>query len=142
MARTHRSPDGMFAGGGAVNQHDGKLPIYVCNDCGREVVWATSNRTGRKYLANISHGANGFRFYIGANVHRCVPVRTDTFLDEINHDEMYEEWCADEYAANNRFISAEEWAALKQEAALWEAEQEMKAEEAKWRFKQSVETWR
>lgn len=69
--RTHRSPDGIWATGGAVNQHDGKLPIYVCNACGMDVVWATSKRTGRKYLVNISHGANGFRFYIGANIHRC-----------------------------------------------------------------------
>jgi hypothetical protein len=72
----------MYAGPGAVRQHEGKLPIYVCNDCGREVVWATSAKTGRKYLANISHGAQGARFYIGANVHECDRSRTpEAILD-------------------------------------------------------------
>lgn len=72
--RTHRSPDGVYAGPGAVRQHGGKLPIYVCNTCGMDVVWVESKTTGRKYLVTISHGANGHRFYIGANVHDCAAI--------------------------------------------------------------------
>lgn len=71
MSKTRRSPDGTYATPGAVKQAGGKLPIYICNGCNREVVWAESQRTGRKYLANISHGYLGQRFYIGANVHKC-----------------------------------------------------------------------
>lgn len=73
---THRSPDGIWATGGAVAQHDGKLPIYVCDDCGRDVVWATSKRTGRKYLVTVSRGYLDQRFYMGQNVHRCDRSRT------------------------------------------------------------------
>lgn len=68
-AKTRRSPDGAYASTGAVRQHGGSLPIYVCNTCGREVVWATSSKTGRKYLANVSHGYLGQRFYVAASVH-------------------------------------------------------------------------
>jgi hypothetical protein len=71
--RTRRSPDGAYAGTGAVRQHDGTLPIYICNTCGREVVWATSAKTGRKYLANIARGHLDQRFYIAASLHDCGP---------------------------------------------------------------------
>jgi hypothetical protein len=67
--RTRRSPDGGFASVGAVHQTAGSLPVYICNACGREVVWAESKRTGRKYLANVSRGYHDQRFYIGARVH-------------------------------------------------------------------------
>lgn len=66
--RTRRNERGTYADGGAVNQ-DGNLPIYDCTTCGHEVVWATSARTGRKYLVNVSHGAQGSRFYMKHNVH-------------------------------------------------------------------------
>jgi predicted nucleic acid-binding protein len=65
--RTHRSNG--YASPGAVNQHGGRLPVYVCNACGREVVWCESKRTGRKYLANVTHGYHDQRFYMGNNVH-------------------------------------------------------------------------
>lgn len=81
MSKTTRSRDGMYASQGAVRQHEGSLPIYVCNDCGREVVWATSSKTGRKYLANVSTGYLGQRFYIGASVHRCDRSRTPEALE-------------------------------------------------------------
>jgi hypothetical protein len=77
QGRTRRSPDGAFAGTGAVRQHGSALPIYICNQCGNEVVWAESKRTGRKYLVNISHAYNGARFYIGSNVHQCSPRWTN-----------------------------------------------------------------
>lgn len=153
MARTHRSPDGVWANGGAVAQHDGKLPIYICNDCGREVVWATSARTGRKYLANISRGANGFRFYIGANIHQCSSGQpTGMALDfeivrEIENAEQYEAFCAEQYAASVECTAShthssawcsgqqgdfnESWARMKNEAAQQEREQEAAAFMAK-----------
>jgi hypothetical protein len=74
-ARTQRNARGTYASGGAQHQ-DGKLPIYDCNACGAEVVWATSNRTGRKYLANCYQGMNGTRFYVKASPHKCGPAAT------------------------------------------------------------------
>lgn len=76
MARTHRAPYGGSASTGAVAQNGGSLPIYICNTCDREVVWATSAQTGRKYLVNVSRGHLGQRLYIGSNIHRerAVPV--------------------------------------------------------------------
>lgn len=71
MAKTRRSPDGIFASVGAVNQTGGPLPIYICNGCERDVVWAESKRTGRKYLANVGRAQNGGRFYIAASLHKC-----------------------------------------------------------------------
>jgi hypothetical protein len=57
---------------GAVrNQTGGTLPVYVCNACDTHVVWATSARTGRRYLCDVSYGYHGQAFYIGRNVHRC-----------------------------------------------------------------------
>ena len=71
MARTRRSPDGIYASTGAVRQHSGSLPIYVCNGCLGDVVWCESKRTGRKYLVNVSRNYNGARFYVGSNLHKC-----------------------------------------------------------------------
>lgn len=65
--RTRRG-DG-YASTGAVRQHAGKLPIYVCTTCGAEVVWVESTRTGRPYLVTVSKGYLGQRYYVGANVH-------------------------------------------------------------------------
>ena len=71
--KTRRSPENIWIGTGAVRQHEGKLPLYLCNTCGAEVVWV-EGKTGRKYLANVSHGYNDARFYIGANIHDCAPA--------------------------------------------------------------------
>lgn len=76
--RTKRHPSGVFIGTGAVGQHDGSLPLYICNGCQREVVWATSSKTGRKYLVNVSHSTRSdARFYIGRNVHDCEAFQAD-----------------------------------------------------------------
>lgn len=127
MARTHRSPDNTFAGVGAVHQTGGSLPIYICNECGRDVVWAESKRTGRKYLANVSRGYLGQRFYIAANVHDCkrpdeaqnlermlvdyanepamvaeVQERLDALRgmpDEDDREAQYDDWAAEQYEA-------------------------------------------
>jgi hypothetical protein len=74
MSKTTRSRENVWIGTGAVRQHDGKLPLYICNACGSEVVWATSTKTGRVYLANVSHGYNGARYYVAANLHDCARV--------------------------------------------------------------------
>lgn len=66
--RTRRSSDNGFAQEGAVAQ-DGRLPVYVCNACQREVVWATSRKTGRKYLVNVTRGYHHQRFYMKHNAH-------------------------------------------------------------------------
>jgi hypothetical protein len=72
--RTRRAPDNGFASVGAVRQVGGTLPVYVCNACDTEVVWATSKRTGRKFLAQVSRGYMQQRYYVAASVHtdeRC-----------------------------------------------------------------------
>jgi len=69
-ARTRRDPDRGSVSEG-VQRQDGTLPLYLCNTCGRRVVWATSRRTGRKYLVNVSTGAGGSDFYAKADLHDC-----------------------------------------------------------------------
>lgn len=71
--RTRRSPSGAYASGGAVTQ-DGHLAIYECTTCGNEVVWATSKKTGRKYLVNVRKGMSGTRYYVKANFHKCEEI--------------------------------------------------------------------
>lgn len=70
MAQTKRSEDSAYASGGAVTQ-DGLLPIYIHLACGRDVVWATSRKTGRKYLVNVYRGQAGQRFYVKHQPHKC-----------------------------------------------------------------------
>lgn len=60
----------VYTSGGA-NTQDGNLKLYRCNTCRREVVWATSNNTGRKYLADVYTGQSGARFYVKASAHQC-----------------------------------------------------------------------
>lgn len=72
-ARTRRNPDGIFITGGAQTQ-DGALAAYLCNTCNVDVVWATSTRTGRKYLVNVHRGHLGQRFYVKHQPHKCQEV--------------------------------------------------------------------
>lgn len=83
MARTRRSEENIWISGGAVSQ-DGKLPLYICNTCGHEVVWATSRKTGRKYLVNVYKGQSGARFYVKHRPHNCKTEapRIKTWSDE------------------------------------------------------------
>jgi hypothetical protein len=76
MARTRRSPDGIYATPGAVRQHGGSLPIYICTTCQADVVWCESTRTGRRYLVTVRRGYNNQRFYVGNDIHRCEPPTT------------------------------------------------------------------
>ena len=64
-----------YASPGGVRQHGGSLPIRTCKTCAEDIVWVTSQRTGKSYPVNISRGYHGQRFYMGHNVHRC----EDTF---------------------------------------------------------------
>ncbi len=68
MTKTTRTEDQGYASEGGVRQ-EGSLPTYRCNACGAEVVWATSRKTGRKYLVNVKHGYHGQRIYVKADFH-------------------------------------------------------------------------
>ena len=76
--RTRRVERGTYADGGSVRQ-EGPLPLYECTTCGREVVWATSTKTGRKYLVNTYQygeaGSYGLHrsYYVKSSPHRCTP---------------------------------------------------------------------
>ena len=72
--KTRRSPENVWIGTGAVRQHDGKLALYVCNTCDSDVVWATSQKTGRHYLANVFGGLNSARYYVASSIHDCAPA--------------------------------------------------------------------
>ena len=62
----------IYASPGAVAQHGGKLKIYVCNECGLQVVWVESKKKpGKFYLANVRRGQSGGRFYMGHDLHKC-----------------------------------------------------------------------
>lgn len=63
----------LWIGDGAIAQDD-KLQLYVCNTCGGEVVWATSKRTGRKYLVDVCRGEVS-RYYRKDLVHDCAKRR-------------------------------------------------------------------
>jgi hypothetical protein len=109
--RTRRSPDQGFASVGAVRQNAGGLPVYICNACESEVVWATSKRTGRKYMAKVSRGHMQQRYYIGARVHteeQCQAIQAEhqrgvaAILREIRAREGQCVDCGDEPVWDNR----------------------------------------
>lgn len=54
--------------GGKVQQ-DGGLDLFTCGKCGREIVKATSTRTGNKYWCEIFGNRNGGRFYVKHALH-------------------------------------------------------------------------
>lgn len=56
------------AGGGAVDQ-DGELPVFGCGKCGREIVKATSKKTGNKYWCEVFYKHSGRRFYVKKEAH-------------------------------------------------------------------------
>lgn len=57
---------------GGANTQDGNLKLYTCNTCHRPVVWATSTKSGRVYLADVFEGQSGARYYVKASAHQCV----------------------------------------------------------------------
>lgn len=74
-AAVHPTNGGPRYIGGGANEQDGKLKLYTCNTCHGEVVWATSTRTGNKYLANVfTSPHSGARFYVKASAHECKPA--------------------------------------------------------------------
>jgi hypothetical protein len=44
-----------YASPGAVNQHDGALPIRECKRCGAQIVWVTSQRDQPYYVGAYMH---------------------------------------------------------------------------------------
>ena len=64
-ARTRRGQG--YAGPGRATGPD--LPIYICNTCHADVVWAESQRTGRKYLVTVSRKRSGNQYYMANNLH-------------------------------------------------------------------------
>jgi hypothetical protein len=68
-------PERMFASSGATNQ-EGSKPIFTC-DCGANLVWVKSQRTGKNYLAECFPYANGDAWY----------YRKDVFHSQEKHDE-------------------------------------------------------
>jgi hypothetical protein len=58
-----------YASPGAVNQHDGALPIRECKRCGAQIVWVTSQRTGRVYPVTVRRGQRDQPYYVGAYMH-------------------------------------------------------------------------
>jgi hypothetical protein len=64
-----RTSQTVYATPGGVNQHDGKLPIRTCDRCGRDIVFPTSRRTGKRYPVTVSRNSMGARFYMGHNLH-------------------------------------------------------------------------
>lgn len=69
--RSYRDQYGNTAtvSGGAQRQ-DGPLTRMICNGCGHDVVWATSSRTGGKYLVDVLHGVVA-DYYSKRALHRC-----------------------------------------------------------------------
>ena len=54
--------------GGRVDQ-EGLLPVFECGKCGREIVKATSKRTGNKYWCEVFYARNDARFYVKKEAH-------------------------------------------------------------------------
>lgn len=54
--------------GGRVDQ-EGYLPVFECGKCGREIVKATSKRTGNKYWCEVFYARNDARFYVKKEAH-------------------------------------------------------------------------
>lgn len=93
-ARTTRVPNARATEGGV--RQEGSLPIYCCNTCQREVVWATSARTGRRYLVDVQHGYKGQRFYIKRAAHTCpTPEPTPTRLTSEQVATLRAQWIAE-----------------------------------------------
>lgn len=98
-----------YASPGAVRQHGGTLPIHTCDTCGAEVVWAESRRSGRRYLANVSRGYHGQRFYVGADLHDCAAViaHRDALDDRLTKGARIAELTAQAQEAMSRGDKAE-----------------------------------
>lgn len=54
---------------GGKMQQDGGLDLFTCGKCGREIVRATSTRTGNKYWCEVFGDYNDKRFYVKHALH-------------------------------------------------------------------------
>ena len=75
--RTQRTT-GLWIGGGLNNQ-DGALEVVFCNRCGNHIVWATSNRTGKKYRVDVRISERGNRYYVKSDFHQCDDRDIETY---------------------------------------------------------------
>lgn len=105
-----KDPQGcpVWVGEGAVAQ-DGNLKLYRCTTCGDEVVWATSSRTGRHYLVNVSRGYNDQRFYVKRNAHDCEArvAERDAAIAADRYDDEVHAWTDRMAEAQARFRAGE-----------------------------------
>jgi hypothetical protein len=91
MVRENGYPISVSTGG--VRGHSGgDTNLYVCNTCQSEVVWATSARTGRRYLCNVRRSYNDGRFFQGNDLHNCNEVITerDRVTDHLRNADITE----------------------------------------------------
>lgn len=96
--------DPIWVSGGA-NTQDGSKALHRCEECGGEVVWVKSTRTGRHYPADVSRGYNDQRYYVKANPHftSCGKrVETNQLID-LSHRILE---IADEYKRTLAFVQS------------------------------------
>ena len=74
----------IYVGEGAVRQQ-GPKKLYVCNACGRDVVWLESKRTGKVCLASVYSGEVS-RYYV-SRPHECKPREAE--VAESAYDAAY-----------------------------------------------------
>ena len=100
-----------FADAGAARGES--LPVYECNRCGRLVVWCTSRKTGRKYLAHTArHTSDGMTvdswWYNAGSVHtdEACQAEQDRKARDIAHIEEMDAARAKYEAENRQIIEA------------------------------------
>ena len=86
-----------YAHDGAVAQ-DGALKVYHCGKCKSRVVWATSTRTGGKYLVNVFDKKSGGMFYVKNQLHTA-----ESCKNEINETTETAEHINAHFATNRRY---------------------------------------
>jgi hypothetical protein len=104
MVRENGYPISVSTGG--VRGHSGgDTNLYICNTCQSEVVWATSARTGRRYLCNVRRSYNDGRFFMGNDLHNCNEVITerDRVTDHLRNADIAE---AQQQVDNLRGVAA------------------------------------
>ena len=91
MARTTAQTNNgrpIYVGDGAVRQQ-GPKKLYSCNQCGGDVVWLESKRTGKVYLASVYQG-EVVRYYV-SRPHECRKSWREEVAPESDLDREYRE---------------------------------------------------
>ena len=76
-----------YAHDGAVAQ-DGALKVYRCGKCKSRVVWATSARTGGKYLVNVFDKKSGGMFYVKNQLHTAESCKKEINETTVTAEEI------------------------------------------------------